>query len=145
VNMILDALVPTCRIHPFIIWYEEMIVMARGPLVMWFKSVYTHNGKRIPLQGIIVVICSLFCIYTTDYTSHFASLMNPSICSIALEHLLLLWFMPICSVALENWLPCSIWGVCDGDYEEYSLLGCGAMWSLHEPTFRRKVSPPSSG
>jgi hypothetical protein len=29
--------------------------------------------------------------------------------------------------------------------EECRLLGCGAVWSLCEPTFRRNVSPPSSG
>jgi hypothetical protein len=29
--------------------------------------------------------------------------------------------------------------------EEYRLLGFDAVWILKEPTFRRKVSPPSSG
>jgi hypothetical protein len=30
-------------------------------------------------------------------------------------------------------------------FEEFRLLGCGAMYILCEPTFRRKVSSPSSG
>jgi hypothetical protein len=29
-----------------------------------------------------------------------------------------------------------------GDYEEWRLLGCYAMWLLPEPTFRRNVAPP---
>jgi hypothetical protein len=29
--------------------------------------------------------------------------------------------------------------------EECRLLGCGSMWVLLEPTFRRSVLPPSSG
>jgi hypothetical protein len=31
------------------------------------------------------------------------------------------------------------------NYEECRLLGCGAVWVYYEPTFRRNVSPPSSG
>jgi hypothetical protein len=38
-----------------------------------------------------------------------------------------------------------ICGFHGGDYEECRLLGCGAAWILCEPTFRRNVSPPSSG
>jgi hypothetical protein len=34
-----------------------------------------------------------------------------------------------------------IWCYHSGDYEEYGLLGCNAMC----PTFRRNISPPSSG
>jgi hypothetical protein len=32
-----------------------------------------------------------------------------------------------------------------GDYEEWFLLGCYAVWLLKEPTFRRNPAPPSSG
>jgi hypothetical protein len=32
-----------------------------------------------------------------------------------------------------------------GDYEECRLLGRGAVWIYYKPTFRRNVSPPSSG
>jgi hypothetical protein len=32
-----------------------------------------------------------------------------------------------------------------GDYEEWCLLGCYAVWLLREPTFRRNLAPPSSG
>jgi hypothetical protein len=32
-----------------------------------------------------------------------------------------------------------------GTYEECPLLRCNAAWVLLEPTFRRNVSPPSSG
>jgi hypothetical protein len=32
----------------------------------------------------------------------------------------------------------------DKHLEECPLLGCGAVYILCEPTFRRKVSPPSS-
>jgi hypothetical protein len=31
------------------------------------------------------------------------------------------------------------------DNKEYRLLGCGAMWVYYKLTFRRNVSPPSSG
>jgi hypothetical protein len=40
---------------------------------------------------------------------------------------------------------CEIWGFHGGDYEECRLLGCDAVWPLYELTFRRNVSPPSSG
>jgi hypothetical protein len=40
---------------------------------------------------------------------------------------------------------CKIWVFHDNDNEECRLLGCGAMWVLLEPTFRRKVSPPLWG
>jgi hypothetical protein len=32
-----------------------------------------------------------------------------------------------------------IWDFHGGDYEECHLLGCGAVWVLWEPTFRRKT------
>jgi hypothetical protein len=32
-----------------------------------------------------------------------------------------------------------------GDYEEFHLLGCGAVWVYYKPTFRRNVSPQYSG
>jgi hypothetical protein len=38
---------------------------------------------------------------------------------------------------------CKVWGFHGGDYEEFCLLGCGAMWILLEPTFRRNPSLPS--
>jgi hypothetical protein len=38
-------------------------------------------------------------------------------------------------------LLCTIWGFYGIDYEEYRLLGCGAVC---EPTFRRNISSPSS-
>jgi hypothetical protein len=40
---------------------------------------------------------------------------------------------------------CKIWGFHGGDYDDYHLLGDDAVWLLSEPTFRRIVSPPSSG
>jgi hypothetical protein len=40
---------------------------------------------------------------------------------------------------------CNIWGFHGGDYEECHILGCSAVQPLKEPTFWRKVSPPSSG
>jgi hypothetical protein len=40
---------------------------------------------------------------------------------------------------------CKIWGFHSGDYEECRLLGCGAVYILCEPTFRRNVMPPFSG
>jgi hypothetical protein len=40
---------------------------------------------------------------------------------------------------------CKIWGFHGGDYEECRFLGCGAVYILCEPTFRRNISPPSSG
>jgi hypothetical protein len=47
---------------------------------------------------------------------------------------------------LGNWLMlCKILGFLGSDYEECSLLGCDTVWVLLEPTFRRNVSPPSSG
>jgi hypothetical protein len=39
----------------------------------------------------------------------------------------------------------NIWGFHGGDYEECGLLACYTVWLLWEPTFRRNVSPPSSG
>jgi hypothetical protein len=44
-----------------------------------------------------------------------------------------------------SWLVCEIWGFHGSDYEECRLLGCGAVYILCEPTFRRNVSPPSCG
>jgi hypothetical protein len=38
----------------------------------------------------------------------------------------------------------TIWGFHGGDYEEFHLLGCDAMWLLQESTLRKNVSPPSS-
>jgi hypothetical protein len=39
-----------------------------------------------------------------------------------------------------------IWGSHSGGYEEYRLLGYNAVWSKErQPTFRRNISPPSSG
>jgi hypothetical protein len=35
--------------------------------------------------------------------------------------------------------------VTENKYEEYRLLGCSTVWVWFEPTFRRYVSPPSSG
>jgi hypothetical protein len=40
---------------------------------------------------------------------------------------------------------CTIWGFHGGDYKAYRLLGHCAVWLLYEPTYRRKISPPSSG
>jgi hypothetical protein len=43
-----------------------------------------------------------------------------------------------------NSIPvCKIWGFQGGDYEEWHLLGCYAMWLLQEPTLRRNLVPPS--
>jgi hypothetical protein len=33
-------------------------------------------------------------------------------------------------------ITCKIWGFRGGDYEEWRLRGCYAMWLLKEPTFR---------
>jgi hypothetical protein len=41
-------------------------------------------------------------------------------------------------------IQCRIWGFHGGDYEEFRLLGCGAMWVYYKPTFRR-MSTPFSG
>jgi hypothetical protein len=38
-----------------------------------------------------------------------------------------------------------VWGFGGGDYEEWRLLGCYAVWLLQEPTFRRNLAPQSSG
>jgi hypothetical protein len=38
-----------------------------------------------------------------------------------------------------------IWRFHGGDYEEWRLLGCYAVWLLYEPTFRRNLAPASSG
>jgi hypothetical protein len=38
-----------------------------------------------------------------------------------------------------------IWGFYGGDYEEWRLLRCYAVWLLKEPTFRKSMAPPSSG
>jgi hypothetical protein len=40
-------------------------------------------------------------------------------------------------------LECKTWGIHGGDYEEWPLLGCYAVWLLQEPTFRRNLQPPS--
>jgi hypothetical protein len=42
-------------------------------------------------------------------------------------------------------MSCRIWGFDSGDYEQCSLLGFGVVWVHYKPTFRRNVSPPSSG
>jgi hypothetical protein len=40
---------------------------------------------------------------------------------------------------------CNIWGFHSGDYEEWRLLRCYAVWLLYEATFRRNLSSPLSG
>jgi hypothetical protein len=30
-------------------------------------------------------------------------------------------------------------------FEECRLMGCGTVWVYYKPTFRRNMSPPSSG
>jgi hypothetical protein len=47
----------------------------------------------------------------------------------------------LCKLTL--WM-CKIWGFHSGNYEEWCLLGCYAVWLLKEPTFRRILAPPSS-
>jgi hypothetical protein len=42
-------------------------------------------------------------------------------------------------------LKCKVWGFHGGDYAEYLLLRCSTVWFRFLPTFRRNVSPPSSG
>jgi hypothetical protein len=37
------------------------------------------------------------------------------------------------------------WGSHGGEYEEWRLLGCYAVWLLREPSIRRNLAPPSSG
>jgi hypothetical protein len=50
------------------------------------------------------------------------------------------------SATESSWLMLlKIWGFHGGDYEKCRLLGYIAVWLLWEPTFRRNVSPPSSG
>jgi hypothetical protein len=39
----------------------------------------------------------------------------------------------------------SFWGFPDAGHEECLLLGCGDVWVYYKPTFRRNMSPPSSG
>jgi hypothetical protein len=39
---------------------------------------------------------------------------------------------------------CKISGSHGGDYEDCHFLGCGAVWFLLEPTFRRNLSLPQS-
>jgi hypothetical protein len=63
-------------------------------------------------------------------------------------HLYLSWAQPIqtnkcyCIDGVKAW---RIGGSHGGDYEECRLLGYCAVWILLEPTFRRNISPPSSG
>jgi hypothetical protein len=52
---------------------------------------------------------------------------------------------PLYSLPWEPITWCKISGFHSGDYEECRLLRCGAMWLLLESTFRRNISPPSSG
>jgi hypothetical protein len=46
---------------------------------------------------------------------------------------------------LELYCLYRIWGFHSGDYEKCRLLVCGAVYILCEQSFRRNVSPPSSG
>jgi hypothetical protein len=47
---------------------------------------------------------------------------------------------------MKEYLICKIWGSHSGGYEEYYLLGYNAVSSVESQlTFRRKISPPSSG
>jgi hypothetical protein len=61
------------------------------------------------------------------------------------NHSPLFFFFKLDSVEKIRKLVFRIWGLHDGDYKECRILGCSAMWVLWEPTFRRNVSPPSSG
>jgi hypothetical protein len=45
----------------------------------------------------------------------------------------------------SNILLSKIWGFHGGDYEEWRLLGCYALWLMYETTFRRNLSPTLSG
>jgi hypothetical protein len=45
----------------------------------------------------------------------------------------------------KKYVLCKIWGFHGDDYEEYRLLGYSTVWLCFEPTFRRNVSPSSSG
>jgi hypothetical protein len=41
---------------------------------------------------------------------------------------------------------CRIWGSDSGGYDEFYLLGYNAVYSIEsQPTFRKNMSPPSSG
>jgi hypothetical protein len=47
---------------------------------------------------------------------------------------------------MNKYCICRIWGSHSGGYEEYCLLGYNAMYSVESQlTFRRNISPPSSG
>jgi hypothetical protein len=52
---------------------------------------------------------------------------------------------PLSTVLWELERTRKIWSFHSGDYEEWHLLGCYAVWLLYEPTFRRNLAPPSSG
>jgi hypothetical protein len=52
----------------------------------------------------------------------------------------------ITRVIASTIIICRIWGSHSGGYEEYHHLGYNAVQSVDsQPTFRRNISPPSSG
>jgi hypothetical protein len=62
----------------------------------------------------------------------------PNVSYVGVSHKLL-------EISIEKVGVCKISGFHGGDYEEWCLLGCYAVWLLYEPEFRRDLAPPSSG
>jgi hypothetical protein len=52
----------------------------------------------------------------------------------------IIWVKYSTHTKLDRVCFCKIWGFNGGDYEEFRLLGCDAVWFLWEPTFRRNIA-----
>jgi hypothetical protein len=74
---------------------------------------------------------------------HPTSLDQPSSNCIGVSSINWCWWELV--VYVKRGVSCRIWGFHGDDYEECHLLGCSAMWAYYKLTFRRNVSPLSSG
>jgi hypothetical protein len=125
------------------------VYMTSSEIVHWARNWYFQNAYTQVLGYIhshtcdtkdwFVALCSwlhqLYYVRSVSFVTAISRKANHGFC-----------YSPLYLFKFINIrLMCRIWGSRNGSYESCHLLGYSAVWSIYEPTFRRNISPLSSG
>jgi hypothetical protein len=124
----------TCRCKKCIV-FSRLDFLLTLFISLFHASLLSHLG--ISLIAVLFVRWVFDCVIPLDTPVLPSTVTRPNQCI----HFWDSWHILNSNVVSD----CKIWGFHDGDYEEWCLLGCYAVWLLKEATFRRNLALPSSG
>jgi hypothetical protein len=128
------------RIRLYMIWGFRGCGCEECCLLGYIKAVCTSQETHyVPAtESSQLMLCKIWGFHGTDYEEYrLLGYINAVLTSQETHY--------VSTTESSQLTLCKIWGFHGGDYEECHLLGCYVVWLLYEPTFRRNLTPPSSG